>query len=586
MTSDDMELVRQNAAHQSESAFAALVSRHANLVYSAALRQVRDPQLAEEITQSVFIILARKADSLNARTILSGWLYRAACYTAKSARKREHRRQQHEQEAHMQSILNTAGSDAAWQQMAPLLEEAMLRLGQTDRDALVLRFFEGRSLQEVGLALGASEDTAKKRVNRALEKLRRHFNNHGVSSTTAIIAGAISTNSIQIAPVALAKAVTAMAITKGAAAGGSTWVLVNGTLKAMTWAKMKIACGIAVAILMAGSVVTVAVIGNADNAERYQIEGELLYHVPRSPSFDAARDFTLTVNGRNWAIHLTDSKLQAQDIKYREVVQLNGSVYHYDYFGKPGPDRFGINTGGAVIDRRDFPVNDGTFANFIWVGLASAHYFSRATNGLVATLSASPDASTYRVKADWQLSATPPHLPKSVDFYVGPRGAPPPFDNGWKEAQVRVLEETNVRGKTFPAVFTCEQLKPKLSGAVTSNDLEQLAIFTIHVHAIRLDSVPEVLPPKTEGTTMIGETRFPNNTENKQTVYLSTADRLPEKPEVEAIKEYNQNHSMTTGWRQLKPEQSPRHKWAWLSVILAVSALMVIIRLMIRKRGS
>src|ERR1700733_11714401 len=160
MTTDDMELVRQYAAHQSESAFAALVSRHANLVYSASLRVVRDPQLAEEVTQAVFIILARKAGSLDAKTILPGWLYRAAGYTSQSALKGEYRRQRREQEAYMQSILDEAGTDAAWKQMSPLLEEAMLRLGQTDRDALVLRFFEGRSLNEVGAALGASEEAA------------------------------------------------------------------------------------------------------------------------------------------------------------------------------------------------------------------------------------------------------------------------------------------------------------------------------------------------------------------------------------------------------------------------------------------
>ena len=175
MTTDDMELVRQYAAHQSESAFAALVARHTNLVYSAALRQGGDPQLAEEVTQAVFIILARKAGSLGEKTILPGWLYRTACFVSGSALNQEYRRQQREQEAYMQSTLNEAGTDAAWKQMSPLQEEAMLRLGQTDRAALVLRFFEGRSLNEVGVALGASEDAAKKRVNRAVEKLRKFF---------------------------------------------------------------------------------------------------------------------------------------------------------------------------------------------------------------------------------------------------------------------------------------------------------------------------------------------------------------------------------------------------------------------------
>ena len=146
----------------------------------------------------------------------------------------------------MQSIL-TGGSDASspevqeetWNQIAPLLDGAMEQLGQKDHDALVLRFFEDRNFAEVGAALGTSEDAAKMRVNRALEKLRKFFTKRGVSSTTAIIAGAISANSVQAAPVALAKTVTAMAIAKGAAASGSTLTLIKGALKIMAWTKVK-----------------------------------------------------------------------------------------------------------------------------------------------------------------------------------------------------------------------------------------------------------------------------------------------------------------------------------------------------------
>jgi uncharacterized protein (TIGR03435 family) len=258
MTNDDMRLVREYAARQSESAFAALVSRHTNLVYSAALRQTRDPQLAEEVTQVVFIILARKAASLGAKTVLTGWLYRTAGYVSGSALKRELRRQHREQEAYMQSELD-AQAGSTWNQLSPLLDEAMLRLGQTDRDALVLRFFEGRSLNEVGAALGASEDAAKKRVSRALEKLRAFFARRGVSSTTAIIAGAISANSVQAAPVALAKAVTAIAVAKGAAASGSTLTLIKGALKIMAWTKAKTAIVSGVVVLLAAGTTTVAV---------------------------------------------------------------------------------------------------------------------------------------------------------------------------------------------------------------------------------------------------------------------------------------------------------------------------------------
>src|ERR1700729_1718620 len=106
MTTDDMELVRQYAVHKSEIAFVTLVSRHTNLVHSASLRLVRAPQLAEEVTQAVFIILARKAGSLGEKTILPSWLYRMACFVSRSALKRDYRRLQREQEAYMQSTLN------------------------------------------------------------------------------------------------------------------------------------------------------------------------------------------------------------------------------------------------------------------------------------------------------------------------------------------------------------------------------------------------------------------------------------------------------------------------------------------------
>ena len=127
----------------------------------------------------------------------------------------------------MQSGLNESGT-GIWASIAPSLDTAVAGLNEKDRRAIVLRFYEGRNLREVGVALGASEEAAKKRVTRALEKLQRFFLKHGVTSTTEILAGAISANSVQAAPVALAKSVSAVAMTKGVAASGSTLTLIKG----------------------------------------------------------------------------------------------------------------------------------------------------------------------------------------------------------------------------------------------------------------------------------------------------------------------------------------------------------------------
>jgi RNA polymerase sigma factor (sigma-70 family) len=251
MTTDDMEQLREYARNNSEEAFAALVSRHVSLVYSVAFRQTGDARLAEEITQAVFIILAQKANSLGDKTILPGWLCRTARNVSANALTIQRRRQRREQEAYMQTILNEPASDEAWWQIAPMLDAALARLGGKDHDAIVLRFFEGKDLNQVGAALGVSEDAAKKRVSRALEKLRRFFSKRGVDSTAATIAETISANSIQAAPAVLAKSVTAVAIAKGTAASASTLTLIKGALKIMAWTKAKTAVVAGAALILA-----------------------------------------------------------------------------------------------------------------------------------------------------------------------------------------------------------------------------------------------------------------------------------------------------------------------------------------------
>ena len=203
----DHELLAEFVKNGSEPAFSALVARYVNLVYSTALRHTNNPHHAEEITQDVFMLLARKAGSISSKVVLSGWLYQAARLTAANHHRDNQRRQQREQQAIMESALNVP-ADEPWKLIAPILDEAMNALGVTDRDAVLLRYFENKPLAEVGAALGISEAAAEKRVSRALERLHAMLTRQGVALGATAIAGAITANAVQAAPAALAATIT------------------------------------------------------------------------------------------------------------------------------------------------------------------------------------------------------------------------------------------------------------------------------------------------------------------------------------------------------------------------------------------
>ncbi len=219
----DRELLRQYAEDQDEAAFAELVRRHIDLVYSVALRQANgDGALAQDAVQCVFIDLARKARTLSRRATLAGWLHTSARFAASNAIRGEQRRRRREQEA---VIMNeNAVAEVNWEHLRPWLDESVEQLSEADRDAIVLRFFQNKSHQEIGAELGLSENSANKRVERALEKLRNYFARRGVTTTAAILAGVISANSVQAAPAGLVARVATASVLAGAgqAAVGGT----------------------------------------------------------------------------------------------------------------------------------------------------------------------------------------------------------------------------------------------------------------------------------------------------------------------------------------------------------------------------
>ena len=254
---DDISLLREYLDHESEEAFERLVTRHINKVYSIALRHTRKPHQAEEIAQAVFVILARQARQLDGHVILSGWLCRTAKLTAVTFTRSETRRAQREQDAYMQNSSDETES-AVWKQIEPLLDAAMAGLNEADYHAVVLRFFDGKSMKEVGAALGASENAAKMRVNRAVEKLRLFFTKRGMVVPVAVLTAALSASSVQSAPAALAKTATMVALAKGATVSPPTLNLINGVLKIMAWTKAKttIVAGL-VTLLVAGTATVV-----------------------------------------------------------------------------------------------------------------------------------------------------------------------------------------------------------------------------------------------------------------------------------------------------------------------------------------
>lgn len=292
----EWDLLRDYVEHGSEQSFARLVAAHMDMVYSAALRQCGDRAMAEEVTQAVFIILARKAPKLKPGTVLGAWLHQTACYTALNAIKSQARRRRHEQKAaEMNAEIRRV--DSSWHQLAPLLDEGVLKLGEKDRRAIVLRFFQSLSLSEVGLAMGISEDAAQMRVRRALERLRDFFRRRGIVLPSAGLGAVISLNAARSAPAGLAQSLASGAL---AAIPGEAPALVQAALRAMALAKAKAA---ATVVLMVACCAGAGLLLVHEIASRVPVwHGEP--HVrPDDGRARASQPFAPSILGLEWSVH-------------------------------------------------------------------------------------------------------------------------------------------------------------------------------------------------------------------------------------------------------------------------------------------
>lgn len=211
----DQELLRDYAASRSEAAFAELVRRHVDLVYSAALRMVRDSHLAQDVSQGVFVALARQAGQLTERAVLCGWLHRAAQNLAAQTVRTEVRRRAREEEASAMIASTDPAPEAPWEQIAPHLDAFLGGLSEADRDALLLRYGERKSAREMAERLGISEAAAQKRVTRALERLRGLLAGKGVTTSAAGLMTLLTVNTVQAAPAGLAATLSAAALLAG-----------------------------------------------------------------------------------------------------------------------------------------------------------------------------------------------------------------------------------------------------------------------------------------------------------------------------------------------------------------------------------
>jgi RNA polymerase sigma factor (sigma-70 family) len=484
---ESRQLLAEYSKTGSEAAFGELVTRYINLVYSTALRLVEhDTQEAEDVAQTVFIDLARMSRTLSSDTMLGGWLHQHTFLVATKAVRSDRRRRAREREAVEMNMLH---SQAGLSDATPLLDEAITQLPTEDRTAILLRFFEQRDFRSVGDALGTSEDAARMRVNRAVDKLHGLLKQRGVTMSAAALGTALATEAVTAAPAGLAASVAGTAL---ASAGGVS-VTAFSILKSMTLAKLT---------LGTAGVVLVGVLAALLLRERqhslgmgYTIRGTLTYEghgLGESPYHLAVpfkRDFEVAVKDGKWVVKMTligntnfkyfYSAFDGTNIVYvgkstdEALAQLRASIRD-----KP-PSLAGLEVfQSCTVEQALAPMAVSSAAGaHAWLALASGCYFKGVTGTTALDIHPldAPQAGHFvrrELPCTFQLSTEAPYLPVQVQYtwtnvlLMFPNGRlvdrplPATFKGSFLAMELKSEQFTNVGGMSFPTKFEIREYMP------------------------------------------------------------------------------------------------------------------------------
>jgi hypothetical protein len=307
-------------------------------------------------------------------------------------------------------------------------------------------------------------------------------------------------------------------------------------------------------------------------AEVYQASGIVKYSIGKDRVERFSRNFDLAVSNCDWSVRIDAKDVEAVD--YYDVVHRDNSIFSYRRLNRPNDAKY-LNSGIATIEAGDVPIEDGTFANYIWIGFASSCYFRELSSDQVRPLWATRGESN-KVTIQFDLLDKTPFLPDKIVYRENPNPKrSPPFERGWKTAEMRVLARTNVGDLMIPLEYEFERFRPLIS-PLNSGELESLVQIMVSVRAVRLHPATAIVPVATEGITLVQEKRLSPVPGLSGIVYASSNAVLPAVPERQSISLHatmSQAASMSKTGKT--PEKGRPKVVAALLITLAVGPLVV-----------